>query len=219
LEQANLTLSYISEAKFGRISEQYTDKLLENLTSSIKNPKRLKKIKDSLIKGTKESATLAKAIGQSIWIERLDVTVQLAILESKILEPKGGLALAKTESDYQNDLTEFLIKLSCQDKWIASGIIRERVIGTLLETSFSQCLLSLKDKNNKSGHAVCPGLSETSTIQTSSIQTSTALPIEVLKLVALKKVPKNIQATFNCEPVFENGSSEQDKIVELLEGL
>ena len=110
-------------------------------------------------------------------------------MQKAFKEAKGNFEFAKSESDYQNGLADFLIELSCKEKWIASGIIRYRAINMPLETSFAICLLSLKDKIHKSGLAVCPGLSEISTED-----------IESLKRMASKKEPKNnIQSTFKCE--------------------
>jgi uncharacterized protein YjbI with pentapeptide repeats len=189
LGQVNLTLSNITGVALGIISEQYIEQLLENLPDSIKSPELLMDIKYRLNKGTKETATLARAKGKNIWIKKPDEIIQKAFKASK-----GGLEFAKSESDYQNDLAEFFIELSCQDKdeGTASGIIRYRAKNMPLATSFAQCLLSLKDnKDNKdkAGLAVCPGLSEISNKD-----------ILGLKKMASKKEPKNnIRATFKCE--------------------
>lgn len=184
LFEANLTLSDITSATFGKMAEQELKYFFEKTSQLIKNQGRLKVFQDRLSEAIRITATLAEAKGQNIWIKEPDEIVQKAFNESK-----GRLEFAKSESDYQNGLAVFLIELSCQNKWVASGIIRNRVKYNPLETSLALCLLSLKDKTDRSGRAVCPGLSEISNNE-----------IGRLKRMASKPKPENnIQSTFKCK--------------------
>jgi uncharacterized protein YjbI with pentapeptide repeats len=190
LNFALLTLSNITGATFGKITEPYKRDLLERLSGSIKNPEIENKIKKIFLKAIKNSVLLSQAQGQNIWH---DEGSQSEIVQKAFQEAKGGLEFAKSVSDYQNGLTEFLIELSCKDKWAASRFVRYRFnyMPMLLKTSFAKCLLYLKDKKNKSGSAVCPDLSEISKED-----------IEKLKKLASKKEPENnTQSTFTCEDV------------------
>ena len=104
-----------------------------------------------------------------------------------------NLELAKSESEYHNSLTKFLIKLSCQDKWVASGIIRYYIENMKQNTSFAHCILTLNDKK-KSGLEVCSVLSEINLIN----------DIEMLKQMASKMEHKNnIQSTSLTQPTLQ----------------
>ena len=133
---------------------------------------------------TNSPAILALAEGQNIWLGKSDK------IELKIFNESGNkLEFSESEVDYQNYLTAFLIKLSCENKWVASGIIRYRTGTMSLKTSFAQCLLSLKDKKDESGPIICPGVFK-----------SSKEDIERLKRMTAVKQPENkIKTTFECE--------------------
>ena len=184
---AELTLSTFAGAKFGEITAQFIEDLLKRLSGDLKNSKLLKEIEDRFTSARKIPTTfLHGAEGQNIWIEKQDVIVQKAFKESG-----KNLEVAKSESDYRNRLTAFLIKISCKNQWIASGIIHTSIIP--LKTSFAQCLLSLIEKH-KSGKRFCPGVSEMSETD-----------IEMLKEWKPRTEPNNkIQPTFKCDTGVSN---------------
>jgi len=201
LEKADLKLVNLTYAKFGKMSEQGAKDLLTEIPQTIGLPSRLKKLKLRL----SEATNLRKAQGQNILLEEPDENAQTAFKESG-----EKLEFARLMSDYQNRLAVFLIKLSCQDKWIASGIIRYRIkrehrYGSdssyfELQSSFAQCLLSLKQKKNTLGEAICPGMSEIrkwdiSMLKKMASKTDTGL---YLKYVAYTYPESNIKATFKC---------------------
>ncbi len=182
LDQTNLTLSDFTYSRYGKITDQYLDKLLGRLSHAIKNPELLKDITDKMLKSVKHSVTLEKATGKNIKVGKPDNIEQKSF--------KGlnkGLEFAKSEVDYQNSLVNYLIELSCQDKWIASGIINFRILNSPLQLSFAQCLLSLKDKKHQySGITFCPGLSE---ISNKDI-------LKLKQLASQKNFNESIPATF-----------------------
>jgi len=70
------------------------------------------------------------------------------------------LEAAADKAEYQNKLSSYLIELSCQDQWIATGIINNRATNDSFGSNLLQCLLELKDQKNQSDQLVCPALSK-----------------------------------------------------------
>ena len=154
------------------------------LSQIIKSPERLEILKDRLSIATKIGTTLEDATGQNIWIIETDKVVQ-----KRFKEFAGKLKVATSESDYQRRLTALFIKLSCENTFVATRVIKGLEDNTrLLKTHFAQCLLSLNDKTNPTGQFVCPGVSK-----------SSKEVLDELKRIASVKDPENkIKSTFKC---------------------
>ncbi len=180
LDQANLTLSNFSYAN-GKMIALY-----------LKNPELLKEITDTMLKPIKSSVTLAKANGKYIMIAKsagkyIMFDKSNEILKKAFKESNGNLEFAKSKVVFENKLVDYLIELSCQDKWVASGIINSRILNTPLQFSFAQCLLSIKDKKNHYTEiSVCPGLSEISNKDT----------LRLKQMASQQNFKESIPATF-----------------------
>lgn len=165
--------------------EQLEKGLFKELSQIIKAPETLKNLQDRLSQATKTTTMLANATVRNIWITRRDEALQ-----EEFNKLRGAHKFVTSKSEYQNNLTAFFIKLSCENKFIAYRMIDIlKFNGRLLKTSFAQCLLSLKDKTNPAGQLACPGVTE-----------SSKEVLDELKRMASKKDPDNkIKPTFKCE--------------------
>lgn len=181
LDQAHLTLSDFTYAN-GKMTELYLEKLLGRLSSGVKNTELLKEITNTMLKPIKSSVSLVKANGKYIMLDKSN-----EILKKAFKESNGNLEFAKSKVVYENKLVDYLFELSCQDKWVASGIINYRILNSPLQLSFAKCFLSLKGKKNHyTDISVCPGLSEISNKDT----------LRLKRLASQKNFNESIPATF-----------------------
>jgi len=169
------------------------------MSESINDAELLHQIKTRLSEKKQKPMPLAQAQGKNIWVEK-----PIDGVRSILYDIENRLEVAKDASDYQNQLTDYLIALSCKNQWVASGIIRSRIQDPLLtkpfpfRTSFAQCLISLKDKQNQFGQLVCPALSD--------IDENT---FEIIKRISAEKDSEStIQQTFECKTEHSDQSQE-----------
>jgi len=182
--KVNLTLSFLTGATFGKMPYQISTDLLKIISPIIKDPIQLNKLQNRLSTALERNINLEKAQGQDIWVTDPSKIVLKAFKESE-----GKLKTAKSESDYQNSLTAFLIKLSCKNTWVASEIINNHIISNPLIFSFAQCLLALKNKTNNFNLPVCMGVRELSKWEL----------LRINKMASQKSSKNNIIPSFNCE--------------------
>lgn len=193
LANTTLTLSDITRAEFGKLTDQELNELLKEMSKIINDTKLLDLLKTRLSETTQKSMSLAKAHGEKIWAKDPNNAVH------NILYSFGNdLEAARDESDYQNNLAAYFIDLSCQNHWTTAGIIGKRIEALPFKTSFAQCLLSLKDKKYQSGQLVCPAMSEIDEKTTKKLET----------IAAEKESENTIQATFECKTEY-SGDPQQ----------
>ncbi len=155
LQGADLIDAYLQGANLTRANLQGALLEYSNLTLSDISDAKLKPMSNQ---------ELAKAKGEHVWSNKPYGDV----VHTTLYGSENQLNGAVNESNYQNNLSAYLIELSCQDQWVATGIIKNRTVyrpfGSRLYNSFvinlSQCLLSLIDQKNQSDQLVCPALSE-----------------------------------------------------------
>ncbi len=155
LANANLTLSNLSGAQFDPLTDQELASLFDEMSKSIDDTKRRNQVKKTLTERTLKPTTLAEATGEYIWADEPYGDVVHTLLYGF----GNNLNAAENESKYQHMLTTYLIELSCQDQWRATGIIKYRINEDSFGSNLSQCLLLLKDQKNQSDQLVCPALS------------------------------------------------------------
>ena len=181
---SQLTLSNISGAKFGKITEIELEKMLK-LSETMVERWQKRSYRDTLLHAYNSTFSLEQAEGQNIWAEKPEKNVK-----KKFKKSKGQLEFANSRVDYENRLDNFRIDISCQDKWIAHGVI-DILFGDVYEENvparrFAHSFLSLKDKTNKLGQPVCPSVSE---ISKSDIK-------KLKRMSSTNETQNNIQATF-----------------------
>lgn len=189
LQKSHLAVSSLYHAKFGQLTEQQIQELLEQVTQENIEPEILKKIKKSLF-AVKDNATdVSEVEGLTIFIDEADNSLRNALEQNSL-----NISFEASLTEYQNKLAKILIEQLCRDKWMATGIIKHRInrfygekTKNLLPANFAQCLLTLKDKKDPSGRFVCKGLSEISDDDV----------IERLKLET-EEMKSNKQSTFKC---------------------
>ena len=185
LSGSNLTHSNISHAKFDPMSDKELKILLDGMSRSINDAELRNKVKKTLLERTQKVTTLAEAAGEHIWSNKPYGDVVHTILHGFGNKPKG----AENETEYQNKLSIYLIGLSCQDQWVATGIIENRIWNDAFDSNLSQCLLALKDQKNQSDQLVCPALSEIDEDTVTSLK----------RIAAIKYSDKTLQSSFECK--------------------
>ena len=196
LADSDLTHSNISHARFDPMIDQELKSLRDEMSESIYGTKRLKKVKKTLSERTQKPTTLAKATGEHVWSNKPYGDVVHTTLYGFGNQLKG----ANNKSEHQSKLSAYLIELSCQDQWVATGIINNRIRDNSFGRNLSQCLMSLKDQKNQSNQLVCPALSE--------IDEDT---ITRLKEIAPRNDPNNLtQLPFKCQTELSNPPPESE---------
>lgn len=164
LTSATLTLSNINFAKFDQISQnEYVNSYID-VIDLIEKQELSEKIGRRIFQATQHSVILTNAVGKDIfgWVDVIELQA--------FKEPEGNY-LDSYKTRYQNSLKDFLIKISCKNKSVASGVIRYRgEEDMIIQSNFAHCLLLLKDKIDKTGQLVCPGVSKISEMDTEKLK-------------------------------------------------
>ena len=135
-----------------RVTDQLTDhvQLQQHLFAATGN----NILEFDLIRMTSNDLMLLKSMGGGSSAEFSDP------IRTRLFGFWNGLKAASDITDYKKKLAEYLIELSCNDRWVAQGIIWHRIGSSALASIFAQCLLSLKDQKNQADQLVCPAMSE-----------------------------------------------------------
>lgn len=182
LANANLTLSIISDAQFNPATEQESKLLRNKISNRINDTELRNQVQKTLAERKRKPTTLAEATGKHILADEPYGDV----VHTTLYGFGNKLNAVENETEYQNKLSSYLIELSCQDQWIATGIINHRIEYGSFGSSLSQRLLSLKNQKNQSEEHVCPALSE--------IDANTIRKLE--RIAKKKKSNDPIQPTF-----------------------
>jgi len=184
LKNANLSLTIIDGENVGILNGLSISEWIENLVKEVKDKAISNRIRDRLSNRAGQPATLSEATGKQIFTNAVYGTDLHTLLFGFGNELYGSA----DESAYQNDLATYWVKLACENKWSASGIIRNQFNGIRPGNLAAQCMLSLKNQKNLNGEWVCPAMSE--------INDGT---FRILKEIAIRKTENTIQPAFECK--------------------
>ncbi|MDR4517535.1 MAG: pentapeptide repeat-containing protein [Nitrosomonas sp.] len=184
LTNANLSLTVIDGLYVGILTEQSVNEWIEQLAIKIKDDVIFNRIRDRLSSRAGQPTTLSEAIGKQIFTNAVYGVDLHTLLFGFGNELYGSTDL----SAYLNSLHPYLISQACENKWAASGIIRNQFDGIRPGNVAAQCMLSLKDQMNLKGEWICPALSE--------ISDDT---LRLLKAIATRKTENTIQLAFECK--------------------
>jgi len=186
LSHADLTLTDLTLIQVGQLKNKELNEILQEVFTSTQDLKFQKEFKLRLSESAKEFTKFDEAKGNKIWSSESNELVYTTLYNSS-----NKLEAAKDESDYLNSLSPYLMDLSCQNKWVFSNIILDRMLNNpfLFKSNVVQCLNSLKDKRNDSQELICPSMS--------GINNDTNNKLKLM--VARKFPPSDTKPIFECK--------------------
>lgn len=202
-----VSLSDISHSEFGVLKDDDLQESIQEVTESVSDQLLREKIINVLTDRSQKNrevfplsdkaenpSRVFEVTGEDIWYD------EGSLKGTRLQGFWDKLHVAQNSSEYQNKLGSYLIEMACSDRWIAEGIIRNRLNWddrdyssvaagfSRIAGSIAQCLLSLKDQQNEADQWICPAVRE--------INQET---LKILQEIAAKKNPnETITPTFSC---------------------
>ncbi|MER0169110.1 MAG: pentapeptide repeat-containing protein [Nitrosomonas sp.] len=152
LKESNFTLAGISNAQFGFLTQEAISTVTAKVSETILDEALHQSITDQLRANIRSQKNVFAAAGDNIWDPHL--------MRMGLFGFWNGLKAGSDLTDYQNKLAGYLVELSCEDRWVARGIISHRNFSSTVTRDIARCLLSLKDHKNQAGQFVCPAMLE-----------------------------------------------------------